>query len=189
MQTRTHDYELYALLLVTKASEERVSSFLAQMGGIRKSVIRRGLHLTVYYARRPLPGLVEGTWPVHISANTDETRFMVLAPGGENPRPEIDPRRHSIGIRLTRRNRAIADIQQLRKSVYQLETDRVVGCRKRTTAWTSCFGARHYQPHITLLRSDSRIQHDLTEIGSAFRSEVEGIEFDRFQIKVRSGRE
>lgn len=52
-----------------------------------------------------------------------------------------------------------------------------------TTAWRSCFGARHYQPHIKLIQPGSKIDRDLTLIGNAFRSSIEGIRFDRFEIR------
>ena len=182
---RTHNYEVYATLWVTRTCEDRIARLLFDKCGIRQGAIQRGLHLTVYYARRPLPGVVEENQPVHINANVDETRFMVLAPGGENPRPDLEPSRHSVAIRLTKRNQAITEIQRLRKSVYQLETSKVVGNRAATTAWTNCFGSRHYQPHIKLLRPGSRIKHDLAEIGRIFRSELEQIEFDQFRIQFR----
>ena len=76
----------------------------------------------------------------------------------------------------------------MRKSVYQLETNEVIGNRTATTAWKSCFGSRHYQPHIKLIRPGSEIKRDLTEIGKIFRSEIEQIEFGKFQIRFRGKR-
>jgi DNA-directed RNA polymerase subunit RPC12/RpoP len=110
---------------------------------------------------------------------------IAMPSGGENTRPELEPSRRSVGIRLTRRNRAINRIQRLRASIYQLETPAIVGKRKATSARTNCFGARHYQPHIKLLRPGSGIERDLIKLGEIFRSEMEWIEFDRFE--VRSG--
>ena len=182
----THHYEVYALLWVTPECENSIRNLLLHEFGIPAGAIQRGLHLTVYYKRRPLPGLVPGSQSVHFDADVRETRFMVLAPGGENPRPELEPSKRSVGIRLTKRNRAIDEIQRLRASIYRLETPEVVGTRKRTTSWTNCFGARRYQPHITLLRSGSEIERDLTILGTAFRSEIERINFGRFEVKCRS---
>ena len=60
--------------------------------GIPKKAVHRRMHLTVYYARRFLPGLAEDlSTPISIELNVAETRFMVLAPGGENPRREFLP--------------------------------------------------------------------------------------------------
>ena len=108
---RIHNYEVYATLWVTRACEEQIARVLSDKCDIPQDAIQRGLHLTVYYARRPLPGLVEENQRVHINANVDETRFMVLAPGGENPRSDLEPAHRSVAIRLIRRNQAITEIQ------------------------------------------------------------------------------
>ena len=129
------------------------------------------------------PGLFPGSRPVRIVSDALETRLMVLAPGGENPRPELEPSRRSVGIRLTKRNHAVDQIQRLRASVYRLETPTVIGKRKPTSAWTNCFGARHYQPHIKLLRPGNGIERDLTKLGEIFRSDMEWIQFDRFEVR------
>ena len=183
---RNHEYEINAMLKVSERSEKEIANFLIKIYGIRQNRIQSNLHLTIYHARRPLPGLLEGTLPMSISVDTHETRFMVLAPGGENPRPELDPGSLSVGIRLTKRNRAITDIQRLRESVYTYETPEIIGTRKATTAWTNCFGSRHYQPHIQLLRPWSKTQRDLTEIGKLFRSKIEQIELDELHIESRT---
>lgn len=178
--------EVYALLWVTRECEIRISDFLLSRD-IPRSAIYCEMHLTVYYARRLLPGLSRRleTRPVKISADALETRFMVLAPGGENPRPELDPARRSVGLRLTKRNQAINEIQALRGEMCRLETPEVVGRRRPSTAWTNCFGARSYQPHIKLLRSGNGIHCDLRLIGEAFRAHFNTIEFDRYQIRSR----
>ena len=150
---------------------------------IPRRAIQPNLHLTVYHGRRPLPGLTPGGWDNHIVADSLETRSMVLAPGGENPRPELKPRRRSVGIRLTKRNQAIGQIQSLRASIFRLETQDIISGRKRTSAWKSCFGARHYQPHIKLLHPGSKIEGDLKKLGDVFRSGINQIEFDRFEVR------
>lgn len=179
-----HQLEVYALLWLTRECEGRIRDFL-HSAGVPVSAIQRGMHLTVYYGRRPLPGLPLVRKPATITADVFETRFMVLAPGGENPRPELDPARRSVGIRLTKRNRAIAEIQKMRRSIYELETLRVVGTRKRTTAWTNCFGARHYQPHIKLMRPGSEIERDMRPLGESFRAAFNEISFGKYEVKVR----
>ena len=107
---------------------------------------------------------------------------MVLAPGGENPRPELEPAKKSVGIRLTKRNIAIEGIQTLRHQMISLETSELVGRRKRSTAWTSCFGARDYQPHIKLLKPGSEIDRDLKPIGRYFRMCFQTIDFGKYEI-------
>ncbi len=182
---QTHDYEVNAMLRVSKTSEDLIRAFFADTYRIRPNRLKSDPHLTVYHGRRPLPGLSQEYCPMQVIADTDETRFMVLAPGGENPRPELDPRTLSVGIRLTRRNRAVADIHRLRESVYGYESPEIVGKRKCTTAWTNCFGSRHYQPHIQLLKPWHKIHSSLAEIGARFRSEIHHIDFDFFHIEFR----
>ena len=87
---------------------------------------------------------------------------------------------HAILWLSTKRNRAIRHIRRLRASIYRLETPAVIGERTPTSAWINCFGARHYQPHIKLLRPGSGIERDLTKLREIFRSDMEWIDFDRF---------
>ena len=182
---RSHSFEINAMLQASQESEEQVTSFQSEHLGVKSGRISSGLHLTVYHGRRPLPGLEIVSYPKEVILETSETRFMVLAPGGENPRSDIDPRSQSVGIRVTKRNTAIDEIQRLRRSVYQFETSENVGSRSRTTTWTGCFGSRHFQPHIQLLRPWSRIQCDLFQVGRAFRSEIKEIRLDRFIVEER----
>ena len=175
-------YEINAILRLSDACERNIAQFFLEELGLRKGSIQRWMHLTVYHGRRPLPGLVERLSHVHVSADTGETRFMVLAPGGENPRPEFSPRRRSLGIRLTKRNSSIGAIQRLKESVYRFETDIIIGNRHPTSPWRNCFGARNYQPHIKLLKPGNGVGRDLTVVGRAFREHIPTIEFDRFEI-------
>ena len=179
-----HDYQIYATLRVSKDSEERIKDFLLDTFRVKKNRLQSKLHLTVYHGRRPLPGLVQKSVPVSITADVAETRFMVLKPGGENPREGLDPRTDPIGIRLTRRNQAIPEIQKLRQEIYRLENKWVIGNRKFTTAWTNSFGSRHYQPHIQFLKDWHKVDESLTRVGSLFREQVDHINFDRFQIEI-----
>ena len=182
---QSHTYEVNAILRVSKECEDQIKTFFLESYSVRKNRLQSNLHLTVYHGRRVLPGLQQRNQPVCITADVCETRFMVLDPGGENPRAELDPQALSVGIRLTRRNTAIPEIQKLRKQVYRLETKGVIGTRKRTTAWTNCFGSRNYQPHVQLLRPWHKVNATLVEVGDLFRTEVKEIEFDLFQIEVR----
>ena len=174
-------HEVYALLWVTKSCEFKIFDFMRSVG-VPAECIQRGMHLTVYHARRHLPGLpvkLRSRY-VAIGADTIETRFMVLAPGGENPRPDLLPARRSVGIRLTKRNCAKDQILALRREMCAFETPAVIGTRTPSTDWTNCFGARHYQPHVKLLRPGSGINRDLTKMGELFRSQLRSIEFGKF---------
>ena len=131
-----------------------------------------------------MPGLVVWSRAVSIRADLTETRFMVLAPGGENPRPELEPHRQSVGIRLTKRNIAIPQILELRRAIYAFETQKVLGRRHMTSDWVNAFGARHFQPHVKLIWPGSGTHHDLAIIGKRFRAEVAYVEFDTLEIKA-----
>ena len=181
----SHPYEVNAMLWVSRDSEALIKEFLVEECGVRPNRVNADMHLTVYHGRRLLPELKEGSWLSDITIGTQETRFMVLAPGGENPRADLNPRAQSLGIRITKRNPAVAEIQRLRKAVYRHETPEVIGSRTPTTAWRNCFGSRHYQPHIKLLRSWSKIRKDLTVVGQAFRTEITEIQLDRFEVASR----
>lgn len=176
--------EVYGLLWLTGASAASVAEVLISQG-IKPATIQRKMHLTVYYARRLLPTLRLGRRSVTIVADMAETRLMVLAPGGERPRDDLDPRRQSIGLRLTKRNRAIEEIQALRRDMYRLETPAILGHRKATTAWKNAFGARNYQPHITIMGPHSGTSSDLSGIGKALRSSLRRISFDAFEVRYR----
>ena len=180
-------YRVFGLLWVTRRSESEISSLLNRECGIPSDAIQLGLHLTVYEAWMPIPGIVAERRPVKFAADIAETRFMVLAPGGENPRSELEPTRRSVGIRLTRRNLAIDDILALRRNLYIRETAEVTRGRKATTDWTNAFGARHYQPHIKLLRPGSGVDRDLTKIGEVFRDWIGHIEFGKFETRISNG--
>jgi hypothetical protein len=183
---KTYTYEVHAILWLSRKYEALITELLSRECKIPRNAIQHGMRLTVYHGRRALSGLVPVSRRERIAADALETRFMVLAPGGENPRPEHEPSRRSVGIRLTKRNQAIRHIQRLRASIYRLETPAVIGERTPTSAWINCFGARHYQPHIKLLRPGSGIERDLTKLGEIFRSDMEWIEFDRFEIRCGS---
>ena len=180
--------EIYAMLRVEWETEQWIRDIFMYSYDIPESAISNQFHLTVYHARRLIPGIIEKSVPVQITADVAETRFMVFTPGGENPMPGLNPGQRSVGIRLTRRNKAISHIQDLRKSLYELETPDVIGRQRTpTSAWRNAFGARHYQPHIKLLDPGSGIDRDLTKLGAIFRSEIEVIKFDLFEVKIYPG--
>ena len=177
---------VYALLWLTRESEQQIVDFFLSHG-IDATSIERGMHLTVYYARCFLPGLRLGRRPVTITADVPETRLMVMAPGGESPRPDLDPRQQSIGIRLTKRNRAIDKIQALRQEICRLETTAALGGQKATTAWTNAFGVRRYQPHITVTGAYSGVPYNLVPLGEELRTTIKEIRFGSFEVVYRPG--
>lgn len=181
----THTHEIYVLLYLKQKTETKLGKFFQDNFDVPESKIERGMHLTVYYSRRLLKGLNEETRSVAITADITETRFMVFAPGGENPRPDIDPARSGTGIRLTKRNLAIPQILALRKEMFDFETPEALGSRDRTTNWNSAWGSHHYQPHIKLIRSPSGLNVPLTEVGAKLRAELPELQFGKFLVQIR----
>ena len=177
-------FSINALLWLARESEEEVRRCLIDRCDVPEEAVQRGMHLTVYHGRRPLPGVPLGSKAISIRAECSETRFMVFAPGGENPKPNLEPGLRSVGIRLTKRNSAMPQILELRRSVASHETEEVVRGRTRTTDWRNAFGARDFQPHIKLIRPGSGIDRNLTVLGEILRAELSHFRFDRFEMKT-----
>jgi len=142
--------------------------------------------MTLYHARRRLPGLGDSEEFLRIEIPAEDFRLMAMAPGGENPRPDIDMTAVSIGLRLRRASPQAELVLAKRSAFYLLETERVLGGRLRSTHRRSAFGARSYQPHVNLLRGGSGIDPDLTNAGKVFRAAAPPLIFDRLVVKCRS---
>jgi hypothetical protein len=175
----------YAGIYLSRHDEDAVREFLSYGWGIPHNQLTRRFHLTIYRAPIKLPALIPAVEQISIECDIAETRFMVMAPGGENPRPDIEPSRHRIGIRLTRRNAGLEEIHRLRQRLCWYETAEVVGTRRSSDRNYNAFGARYYQPHLTLLLPGTHIERDLREIGNAFRQHFQWVRFDTFRIELR----
>lgn len=143
------------------------------------------MHLTVYHARRQIPDLRPTAELAYLAIDVSETCFIVMAPGGENPQPGLDPARKRVGIRIGKRDPAQQQINVFRQRCLDPETIEVLGSRQPSTPTTSAFGARRYQPHISLLRSGNGTARDLTPLGHAFRARFRTLSFVRFEIRQR----
>jgi hypothetical protein len=177
-------HEVWAQLFLCDADSERLRQFLMDAFGVRSRSIVRRMHVTVYHARRLMVGLQPTVESVRIVIPADETRFMVMAPGGENPHPDLIPGDRKVGIRVQRRSIAMPHILGLRERLLKYETQDVLGSRRQSTHKTNAFGARSFQPHMTLLRAGNGVHHDLTTLGTPFRDNVGDLTFDRFEIDV-----
>jgi len=177
-------HSLYAMAFLDTASETLLRDFFIQRCGIPAALVCRDMHVTVYHARRPM-GVGDGTETIRISVPGSELRMMAMAPGGENPRDDIDPRRCSIGLRIRRADGATRALEALRRRFYGLESVRALGTRQRSDRRNSAFGARNYQPHVTVLRPGAITDPDLSKLGEALREHVPAIVFDRFVIRNR----
>ena len=145
-RARSHP-AVFALLWLDSPSASALRTALED-AGLHSESLESSFHLTVYHARRSIPGLRPVRRTVAIECDLAETRTMVLVPGGENPRRGVIPGRHSLALRLTTRNVAVPEIQALRAELTQMETDDVLGARAGSTRRRNAFGARHYQPHL-----------------------------------------
>jgi len=161
-----------------------VHEFLVSECGVKPRYIIRRMHLTVYHARRTMAGVIPSSEPANLILPVNETRFMVMAPGGENPKPELEPARRTVGIRVNRRSTALPVILDYRTKLLRYETQQVLGKRAPSSSKTNAFGARHFQPHMAMLRAGSDINRDLKLIGRPFRQALGELMFDRFVVDV-----
>lgn len=184
MDTPKVRHEVWAQLLLSDLDQKRVREFLETQFAVPPDRIARRMHLTVYYARRAMPGVAANHERASVCIPASETRFMVMAPGGENPRPDFDPALRKIGIRVRRNTEAMTVILSYRSRLLCAETESVLGARKPSNHRINAFGARQFQPHMTLLKPGSNIDRDLTRMGTAFRSTFDTLNFDRFIVDV-----
>ncbi|MCB1061795.1 MAG: hypothetical protein KDN20_02600 [Verrucomicrobiae bacterium] len=181
---RIHQYEVWAQLLLAEHCQKQIADFFVNDLGIHRDHVARRMHLTVYHARRPMPGLVPALENINVVVPAEETRFMVMAPGGENPRKGLDPSKRKVGIRLHKQCAAMPQVLKLRERLLAHETESVLGSRSPSSNKSNAFGARSFQPHLTLLYAGSGIGRDLTGPGKAFREAIDSLTFDRFLIEI-----
>lgn len=140
--------------------------------------------MTLYHCRRPMPGLAARSEGVRVVVPATDTRFMVMGPGGENARPDLNPSEMTVGIRIHRQSDALLPIWVLRGRLFQYEDHHVLGSRNPSTMRTSAFGARSFQPHMSLLKPGSGICRDLTVVGERFRARMGSLSFDAFVVDI-----
>ena len=133
-----------------------------------------------------MPGIQSVSEAADVVLAAAETRFMVMAPGGENPRLELDPGRRKVGVRVHRQSKSLSEILAFRDRLLRHETKRVLGNRSPSNRKSNAFGARHFQPHMAVLRAGSGVDRDLTLLGVPFRETLGNLTFDKFVIDVVS---
>ena len=174
---------VYALLWLDSPSAQALRAALEE-ADLHPPSLLLSFHLTVYHARRSIPGLRPIRRAVSIVCDLAETRTMVLVPGGENPRSGVIPSRHSLALRLTTRNVAIPEIQALRAELTQMETVDVIGTRARSTRSRNAFGARHYQPHLKVCKPRNGAPQNLTEFGKFLRAQLNFVRFGFYEVRT-----
>lgn len=182
MPSKTHQFEIWCQLMLSKTSERVIHSFFKKKFYIDSKFLIHNMHITVYHSRRPMFILEENEINCHLIIDTEKTRFMVLAPGGENPRPDLIPADRKIGIRIKKGSQLRMQIDNYRELATSREDKKTLGSRKPSTRARSAFGSQHFQPHLSILKSGSGIKTDLTEVGSEFREIVQELIFDKYII-------
>jgi hypothetical protein len=176
--------EVWAKLILSADDAARIRDFFIVEFGTKPGRIVEKMHMTVYHSRRPMPGVIRLSEPASVRLPAAETRFMVMTPGGENPRAELDPGVLTVGIRVHRQCSAMPAVLEYRERLLSHESSRVLGSRAPSTRKSSAFGARSFQPHMSLLRPGSHMSRDLTLVGQQFRSTFGSLVFDRFEVEV-----
>lgn len=184
VDVKVYAVEVWAQLHLCASDCERIRQFMRESFHVPGSRTVRHMHLTVYHARRPMTGIIPLSEPARVTVAAAETRFMVMVPGGENPRDGIDPAGHKVGFRVHRQSGAMRDILAYRDRLIAQESDKILGKRLPSTARRSAFGARYWQPHVAVLRAGSGVDPDLTKLGLLFRKTMGNLTFDRFVIQV-----
>jgi hypothetical protein len=177
---------VWAQFLLRKSDEREIANFLNGEFGIRHDCIVRDMHITVYHAKAELPGLREVMEPVDLRVPAVETRFMVMVPGGENPLPGMLPANQKIGIRVHRQSAAMPEILRFRERLLKYETREATGCSRRSTTKQNAFGAKMFQPHMTLMLPGNGLSANLTIMGAAFRARFREFVFQRFMVEIKS---
>ena len=157
--------------------------FLDEFGIPSRRLVRKP-HITVYHCRRPMKGLRAATEQVAVVLPAGDARFMIMSPGGEIPRPDMNPADLVVGIRIHRQSAAMLAIYVLRGRLFRYEDEHILGGRSPSTMRTSAFGARAFQPHMSILKADSGIDRDLTAVGDRFRNAMGSLTFDTFEVDV-----
>jgi hypothetical protein len=182
---RRQTWMIWAMMMLDQPSQERIGEFFVRNFSIKKNSINKQMHLTIYHARRPLLGIQNQEKDISVRIQTRDLRFMVMVPGGENKRPDVDPETSPIGLRVNRRSEAMNQILEFRRHLSEYETSKVLGQRRPSTARRNAFGARHFQPHVTVLWRGKELGGDLSPVGLKFRSTIEAIHFDRLVVDCK----
>ena len=169
--------------MLSKSSENEVHNFFIKQFYIDYQFLIRNMHITVYHARRPMFSLDELETSCNHVIDTMDTRFMVLAPGGENPHPNLIPAKRKVGIRIKNGTELRTEIDNYRKLAIQHEDKTALGNRKPSTRKHNAFGSRYFQPHLSILKSGSGIKTNLTDVGEEFRDFIHELVFDKYIIQ------
>ena len=174
--------ETWAFLHVSPQSEIRIRNFFIEKHNIEPRYVSNNLHLTIYFAEHLFDDLKNNIRNCNHKFSTENARFMVMKPGGENPDPKLLPAKNKVAIRIQKISSIREIIEQYRELLTCLETEEILGGRNFSTRTRSAYGAPNFQPHITLLKPGNGIK-DLQALADDFRENIKVVYFDRFEIK------
>ena len=178
------DNIIFSMLYLTHECEEEISNFFINDIHINKDFIQRGMHLTLYKEKQINPKFDSHKEWFHppIQANVDETRFMLFAAGGDDPKKSklrnYSTDKQGVGIRLTGRNNARSQIMKIRMDLANQNNS------VKTSKSKNPEGIKRFHPHIKMIRKGSGLEDDLTKTGDAFRKKFTNIEFSKLEVKV-----
>jgi hypothetical protein len=185
IEAKRHKFEIWCQFMMSKNSQNEVHNFFRRHFFIDNKYLIHNMHVTIYHSRRPMIDLKEVEAKCNYSLDTNETRFMVLAPGGENPHPDLIPAYRKVGIRIKKGTDIRKVIDDYRTEVLKYENNRTLGNRKPSNRSRNAFGSRYFQPHISILKAGSGIISDLSKVGESFRDYVHELHFDKYIIRRR----
>lgn len=179
-----HKHRVFGILYMSAESSRELRRVLVSRLGVPDHTVMPNFHLTVYECRRKLEGLEPFAKHVRIELQAKDLRFMVVAPGGENPRPDLNPATRPLALRVRRESAAYTEIQKHRSQFLDFETPKVLAGRPPSGPRRSAFGSHHYQPHITLCSRGHGLTGDLRPYGEVLRSSLRSITFNRLVCRV-----
>jgi hypothetical protein len=91
---------------------------------------------------------------------------------------------NKVGIRIRHKSSVLEDIFEMRNELTRFETPEIIGDRSPSSRKKSAFGARYFQPHMSLLKPGSGIGSDLTIVGKLFREKMGDMVFDKYKIDI-----
>src|SRR5258708_4104448 len=148
---------IWVMMALDRSSHQKLEDFFVENYPMKRKRIKKEMHLTIYHARRPLMGLNNHIKDISVRIDSHDLRFMVMVPGGENKRPDVNPETSPIGLRVTRQSVAMKRILGLRQQFLDYETSKVLGGSRLRRVEMHFWGARHFQPHITVLWSGKEL--------------------------------
>ena len=112
------------------------------------------------------------------------TRFMVMAPGGENARVDLEPGERKIGVTSAQAEFGHDRDPEVPRATAAVRDGGSARHEGGQYAPVECVRRKNFQPHMTLLHPGSGIDRDLTPMGVRFRELLGTLTFDRFEIDV-----